>query len=418
MTTPLSRQRRRPKRHLETDTPGPLASGRFPIHSATNRMADDLNKPLLGAGKRSTALTPGGIILTVLAVLTAGVAIWVILGADLSTPPETETAEAEDGAADAGPGEVVIRTPGADAAGVTITTPGGANVDGNGPELITLAGDQLVLSPRPLSPLIETGPYGLVPKMADDGQRPFDAYARPIEPLGPQAVRIAIVVGGVGINAAGSELALSRLPGAVSLALAPYGADLSEWAARARQAGHELLLQLPLEPVDYPLSDPGPHTLLAGDTAGQNVDRMLWLMSRFTTYAGIMTYAGGGFLDDTAAMAPVVAELEARGLMLLDDGTVRQSRSGDVATGVLPFARADMVLDLELSAGAVAAKLAELEALARQRGYAVASASAFPVTIEQIAIWAQAALQAGIVLVPVTSLANDPLNDAVRIEIE
>ena len=145
---------------------------------------------------------------------------------------------------------------------------------------------------------------------------------------------------------------------------------------------------------------------------------MLWLMAQFTTYAGVITYAGGGFLSDAEALVPVLNELEARGLMLIDDGSVRQSRSAEAATGVLPFARADMVLDLDVSADAVAAKLAELEALARQRGYAIASASAFPVTIEQIALWAETALQAGVVLVPVTSLSNDPLTDAVRIQIE
>lgn len=34
-------------------------------------------------------------------------------------------------------------------------------------------------------------------------------------------------------------------------------------ATRAREAGHEILLQLPMEPFDYPDSDPGPQTLLA-----------------------------------------------------------------------------------------------------------------------------------------------------------
>ena len=32
--------------------------------------------------------------------------------------------------------------------------------------------------------------------------------------------------------------------------------------ARAREAGHEVLLEVPMEPFDYPDNDPGPQTLL------------------------------------------------------------------------------------------------------------------------------------------------------------
>lgn len=376
-------------------------------------MADDLNQPLLGANKRRGALTPGGIALTVLAVIMAGFAIWMILVSDPSAVSDAEPAEV---AGAVGPGEVVIRTPDTNVPGVVITTPAGIPIGDNGPEIITLIGEPLTLSPAPLSDLVEPGPYGLLPKTADDGWRPFDAYARPAQGFG--TVRIAIVVGGIGINAAGSEMAIARLPGEVSLALAPYGADLSGWAARGREAGHELLLQLPLEPIDFPNSDPGPHTLLADGSPAENIDRLHWLLAQFTTYAGVITYAGGRFLSDREAMAPMLDELAARGLMLVDDGSVRQSSSGDAAAGILPFARADMVLDFDVSAEAVAAKLAELEAMARLRGFAIASASAFPVTIQQIALWAETAVRDGIELVPVTALANDPVMDAVRIQID
>ena len=59
-----------------------------------------------------------------------------------------------------------------------------------------------------------------------------------------------------------------------------------------------------------------------------------------------------------------------------------------------------------------------MEAMARLRGFAIASASAFPVTIQQIALWAETAVRDGIELVPVTSLVNDPVLDAVTIQID
>ena len=60
----------------------------------------------------------------------------------------------------------------------------------------------------------------------------------------------------------------------------------STLVARARGEGHEVLLQVPMEPFDYPDNDPGPQTLLTSLDAGQNIDRLHWLMSRFQGYVG------------------------------------------------------------------------------------------------------------------------------------
>ena len=380
-------------------------------------MVDDLSKPLHGTGNGGRkGISPFGIALSVLAVALIGVVAWVVIAA----APSIQTGDEDEEAAGPQPiGEVIITTPEEGVSGVVITTPDGDPVGGDGALIRALEnGGAVALSAQPDPTLLETGPHGLLPKIAEDGLRPFDAYARPPDPIGGQPVRIAIIVGGIGINQAGSELALSRLPGEVSLALAPYGSNLATWAARSREAGHELFVQIPLEPIDFPLTDPGPHTLIADDPAADNVDRLRWLLSQFQTYAGVISYTGGRFLADEEALQPVVGELARRGLMFVDDGSVRGSLSGEAALGEVPFAAADIVLDIEVQPAAIAARLAELTAIARERGFAVASANAFPATIEQIAAWAATAGEQGFVLVPITSLANDPQTDATRIQIE
>ncbi len=50
----------------------------------------------------------------------------------------------------------------------------------------------------------------------------------------------------------------------------PYGADVERLVARARGEGHEILLQVPMEPFGYPDNDPGPQTLLTSLTPEQN----------------------------------------------------------------------------------------------------------------------------------------------------
>ena len=104
------------------------------------------------------------------------------------------------------------------------------------------------------------------PRVGAERHRPLDAYARPSE-TNPGDIRIAIVVGGLGIDADGTKQAIGTLPGTVTLAFAPYGNDLAADTAAARVAGHELLLQIPLEPFNYPKTDPGPNTLTANASA-------------------------------------------------------------------------------------------------------------------------------------------------------
>ncbi len=351
-------------------------------------------------------------------VITGGAAgAWFVWqGTDGDAEPDDDPA-----AGFAPPGEVVIRMPGADAGladGVMITTPDGRSADGGGAVVRSVQSGPVALSPTPNPTLVESGPYGPIPKVGADGLRPFEEYARPVAaPNGEEAV-VAILIGGLGINQASTELALSELPGAVSLALAPYGSNLGAWAAQAREAGHELFLQVPLEPFDFPVTDPGPHTLLADDPAADNVDRLRWLMAQFTTYAGVVSYAGGRFLADEEAMAGLVDELAARGLMLVDEGAAAQSRAAEYSVGAVPFAAADLVIDREVDAAAIGSRLSQLEALALQRGYAIATASAFRVTIEQISQWAEGAAERGIRLVPITALANDPLVDATQVQIQ
>jgi polysaccharide deacetylase 2 family uncharacterized protein YibQ len=271
---------------------------------------------------------------------------------------------------------------------VTITAPGDTPVM------------QLAAAPTPA--LVEKGRYGPLPKIAADGTRPLDAYARPADGSVRDA-RIAIVIGGVGIDPAGTEQAIA-LPGPVTLALAPYGATLGATMADARAGGHELLLQVPLEPFNYPKTDPGPRTLTVDAAPAENIDRLAWLMSRTTNYVGVVNYMGARFTGETAALGPVLIEVGRRGLLYLDDGSSARSRALELA-GKAPVLRADLVLDADLTPAAIDEKLKQLRAIARERGYAIATGTAFPVTVERIAEFARSAADRGFVIVPVSALA-------------
>jgi polysaccharide deacetylase 2 family uncharacterized protein YibQ len=257
--------------------------------------------------------------------------------------------------------------------------------------------------------LTESSRHGPLPKVGADGARVSDIYARPVKVVaGKQdGPRIAIVVGGLGIGSAATADALGKLPGVVTLALAPYGSNLDQIAARARGDGHEVLLQVPMEPFDYPDNDPGPQTLLTSLEVAQNIDRMQWLMSRFQGYVGIANFMGARFTASEQALAPVLREAAKRGLIYLDDGSSQRSVAGQVSgANNLPFAKADLAIDAVPTPGDVDRALARLETLARERGVAVGMASALPVSIERIAKWAKGVEARGVTLVPITAVSN------------
>ena len=254
--------------------------------------------------------------------------------------------------------------------------------------------------------LVEKSAHGPIPKIGPDGARAAEVYAQPVKAAAGKP-RVVIVVGGLGIGASGTFDALGKLPAPVTLAFTPYGNDLERWIGRARGEGHEVLLQIPMEPFDYPENDPGPQTLLTSLSAEQNIDRMHWFMSRFHGYVGIASYMGGKLTSNDAAMGVVMREGAKRGLIYFDDATAPRSVAGQIAgANSVAFAKADLVLDTLPTPNAIEAALVRLESLARERGVAIGAASASPAAIDRIAQWAKSAEGRGITLVPLSAVAN------------
>jgi polysaccharide deacetylase 2 family uncharacterized protein YibQ len=241
----------------------------------------------------------------------------------------------------------------------------------------------------PFAGLTERGPGGLLPIIGPNGERVSREYARPFHG-DPNTPMIAIVVGGMGLNPAVTEAAIDNLPPEVALSFAPYASDLQSWIDRARAAGHEVLIEAPMEPFDYPNDDPGPHTLLADGPAPENERRLAWILSRTTGYFGVSNYLGARFSTSAPALTQVLESLERRGVAFLHDGNGRRSLIDSVgrSTGAL-YAIADRIVDEDPSPSSIDDRLLALEALAIQNGAALGTGFAFPATVEQIEAWSE-----------------------------
>ncbi len=248
------------------------------------------------------------------------------------------------------------------------------------------------------SALVEDGPFEPVPRIGADGRRPFLAYARPFD-LDDQRPKIALMVVGLGLQAELTAMAIG-LPGEISLHFSAYATDLPGWIERARRSGHEILLDLPMEPSDYPASDPGPHTLLASASTEDNLKRLDWLLARATGYIAV---AGSGARFATSEHAsPVLDALARRGLAMVEIGQANLA-PGAAAVG-LPYASAPIAIDADPSVPSIDHTLARIEVDALQRGSAVGIAQGYPVSLERLRRWALTLPGKGLALAPVSAV--------------
>lgn len=266
------------------------------------------------------------------------------------------------------------------------------------------------LAPVPDNALVERTADGLLPKIGADGRKPWQVYARPFD-AADKRPRIALIISGLGQSAAATEAAIQRLPGGITLAYTAYARNLQQWVELSRAAGHEVMLNLPMEPVGYPANDPGPYTLLTSLSEAENRARLNWLMSRMTGYVGLVNVMGSRFTVEAGPLQPVLGDLNKRGLLFVDSRASLSSVAGKMAADMkLPRAINNRFIDTKAARDDIDRQLEELEKTARSEGVALGIGAPYPVTIERVARWALDLNEKGIALAPVSAVVDRQKN--------
>jgi polysaccharide deacetylase 2 family uncharacterized protein YibQ len=252
--------------------------------------------------------------------------------------------------------------------------------------------------------LIEMSSDGPVPKIARDGRVPMEVYSRTSDRSDPRP-KIALILVGLGLSESVTQSAIDQLPAGITFAFTPYGSALQAVVSTARANGHEVILEVPLEPYDYPDNDPGQNTLLTGTPAADNAGRLQWVLSRVTGYAGLINSQGSKYLASASDARFLLGGAKKRGLYFVDNGQTDQSLARESAMTVgAAFVRGDKTVDLTPTQPLIESELTQLEKLAQQRGLAVGIATAYPITIERVKVWALGLEQKGIALVPISAV--------------
>lgn len=262
------------------------------------------------------------------------------------------------------------------------------------------------LSEVPDPELVEQSKQGPLPKVSADGRMSWQVYARPSDPAEARP-RVAIIIGGLGMSRAATEAAINRLSGAVTLAFDPYAEGLGDWLVAARQAGHEVLMGLPMEPDDFPRRDPGPYALMTSLEAPQILQRLNFVLSRASGYVGLISVMGSRFSAEADHIQPLLLTLKNRGLMYIDNGAAAQLLVAKTASTMgVPSAFVDGFLDRDPSKAAIDAQLVEIEKKARRNSAAVVLGQPFPSTLDRIAAWIATLEAKKLALVPISAIAD------------
>ncbi|MGE3332533.1 MAG: divergent polysaccharide deacetylase family protein [Rhodospirillaceae bacterium] len=314
-----------------------------------------------------------------------------------TTPPGGAKPEATPAEAPATPGEeapnLIAGIPALNAPGVAPGAPERFTAAGDaGP---ATAGGRPRLVDPPLPPTDRVAVSAPPPRFAAlrDAKKEASAAAP------ASTAKIAIVVRGLGLSQSATEAAITKLPAAVTLAFSPYARNIKTWMDRAKAAGHEVLIEVPLESKDFPAQDPGPLGLLTTLELKDNTERLDAVLKTGAGAIGVFDAQGTKFRENAQSITPMFAKLKEQNLFYVQGSPGVRMGDAYVSTAV-----ADVVLDERPFRAAVDARLDYAERLARYQGSVVASVQAKPVSFERLILWLEQAQKKGIALTPISTV--------------
>ena len=271
-------------------------------------------------------------------------------------------------------------------------------------------GIPMIKNPRPLADpdksLGESMGGGVIPKISTDGRRPWKFYGKSFSKQ-TTLPRVGIIIRGLGFSRAATTAAINQTPSEVTLAFNPYAKGVGNWVGLARAVGHETLITLPMEPIDFPISDPGPFALQVDLKQTENIDRLRYILSVSMGNVGLLQMMGTRFVNSRKALEPILKEISSRGLLMIDNGLARKSQISSIASTIgLPRARSDVFLDQDASRASIMRNLSALEATAKKNKSAIGIARPLPNSISLIMNWTKTLAQKNLVLAPISAIVK------------
>jgi len=283
----------------------------------------------------------------------------------------------------------------------------------SGPKTIMIDGKPIggsfptsALPRAPFADIVRNTPFGGAPTVSPSGNKALKAYARPFNPAAGKK-QVAIIIGGLGIDRNLTRRVIKDLPPEVTLSFAAHTNGLQTWIHQARERGHEVIIELPMEGHNFNPAEPGAGRALKTDaSAAVNVRNLDWLMSRAQGYFAVTNYNGGKIVENQQAILPILQHLSNSGVGFIYDGSDQASGlSGLASSANLTYQKAYTIIDTNSEFSLIQSELTNLE-VASSSSPQIGVGFALPETVLAVDSWVKGLDAKGMELAPASYVLN------------
>lgn len=205
-----------------------------------------------------------------------------------------------------------------------------------------------------------------------------DLPERPIKSLRP---KIAILIDDMG-NSKKVDDAVLSINAPLTIAVLPLLKESRRTAESANSSGKEVLLHLPMEPQDYPRSNPGQGALFTSMDDIAIVTQLYEDIKSVPGIKGVNNHMGSRFTEDKEKMRIVLKQLKDNDLFFIDSKTSPRSKNDKMAREIgIKAAARDVFLDNEQNEGYINEQIKVLKGTAVKNGYAIGIGHPHPETL-------------------------------------
>lgn len=234
------------------------------------------------------------------------------------------------------------------------------------------------------------------------------SYARPFANPDNKPV-VSLIIGGLGTSYRQTISTIDELPPEVTLSFVPTASN--ELLRYARKKGHEILLEVPMEPLDRGRARPHRDMLLSNSPAEDNVLRLTSLLRGRGELYGVITHKGDKFIRAEESIPAILEHLHDKGLAFFQHTTLESDGFEAAALALnMTFAAGQENIDTEIRASTIEAKLFKLETQSLDEGVAFGTGFAYPQTVDIVSRWSRSLKEKGILLAPASVVAAQKSN--------
>jgi polysaccharide deacetylase 2 family uncharacterized protein YibQ len=238
----------------------------------------------------------------------------------------------------------------------------------------------------PQSGLMEKNGRPVVYEVFDETVIPprTEPGSRPVTEIGDGLFEIALIIDDIGYDQ-NMAMALYALEPNISFSILPWSPHGRAIAGILRDKGAQILLHLPMEPIQYPEVNPGPGALLTGMSPDELIVQLEKNLDDVPGASGVNNHMGSRLTTEASQMYQVFTILKKRNLFFVDSVTARRSQCRAAARLLqVRFGERDVFLDNVQEKAYISGQFAQLKKIAQKHGHAIGIGHPYPATLETL----------------------------------